>query len=82
MGCFHLACSCSIRVAAPGRKQGEQRSRAVTNAIPVAIPFVVTLAMVEAAVVAIVKKEKLPTLEDNARVSQKLRFKQDWHQKL
>ena len=54
----------------------------VTNAIPVAIPFVVTLAVVGAAVVAIVNKEKLPTLEDNARVSQKLRFKLDWHQKL
>lgn len=78
LGFFHLACRCSIRVAAPGRQRGEQRSRVVTNAIPVAIPFVVTLAVVGAAVVAISKKEKLPTLQDNSRVCHSIRI---WHQK-
>lgn len=73
---FYLACRCSIMVAAPGRQQGERRSRVVTNAIPVAVPFVLTLAVVGAAVVTLSKKEKLPTLLDNTRVCQKP-FKQD-----
>ncbi|KAG0600193.1 hypothetical protein M758_11G014500 [Ceratodon purpureus] len=55
-------------VAAPGRQQGERRSRVVINAIPVAVPFVLTLAVVGAAVVTLSKKEKLPTLLDNTRV--------------
>lgn len=42
----------------------------VTHAIPVAVSAAVTLAVVGAAVVAISKKEKLPTIiPENTRVS-------------
>lgn len=66
-----MACRCSIRVAAPGE---QQKSRVVTQAIPVAVSAAVTLAVVGAAVVAISKKEKLPILPENTRVSEEVFF--------
>lgn len=58
----------SIRVAEPGRQHGQQRSRVVTKAVPVAVSAAVTLVVVGAAVVSILRKEKLPVLPEISRV--------------
>lgn len=55
--------------APPIRQQEAGRSGVVVRAIPVAVSGVLTLAVVGAAVVAIARKEKLPVLSDNTRVS-------------
>lgn len=67
---FFLPCRASIRVAEPGRQHGQQRSRVVTKAVPVAVSAAVTLVVVGAAVVSILRKEKLPVLPEISRVSQ------------